>query len=175
MDRIVRAAGASTKTVYSRYRNKNEILTAAVRRLMERGLPNLFNELGADLESAEPRQFLSMIGERLAMLATEDEALGIYRLAVAESARFPGLAKLYGEGSGRVVAFLSKLLGEWHQNGRLPLYGKPEAAAAVFLDLVVATPRNKAVIGARLSRAALKAHVAAAVDLFFRGCGPHKD
>ena len=96
-------------------------------------------------------------------------------MAVAESARFPGLAKLYGEGSGRVVAFLSKLLGEWHQSGRLPLYGKPEAAAAVFLDLVVATPRNKAVIGARLSRAALKAHVAAAVDLFFRGCGPHKD
>jgi AcrR family transcriptional regulator len=172
MDRIVRAAGASTKTVYSRYRNKNEILTAAVRRLMERGLPDLIDRLGAESDRAEPRAFLTLVGERLATLATEEESLGIYRLVVAESIRFPGLAKLYFEGSGRVVAFLGRLFSQWHESGKLPLYGKPEPAAAVFLDLVIATPRNRAVIGAPLGRSQLKAHVTSAVDLFLRGCGP---
>jgi AcrR family transcriptional regulator len=174
MDRIVRAAGASTKTVYERYRNKNEILVAALRRLMDRGLPNLIEKLDVEAESAEPRAFLKMVGERLAVLATEAEALGIYRLAVAESTRFPDLARLYAEGSGRVVGFLGRLFRHWHQNGRLTLYGKPEAAAVAFLDLMVATPRNKAVIGTPLGRQALKAHVAAGVDLFFRGCGPQE-
>ncbi|MDK4736947.1 TetR/AcrR family transcriptional regulator [Rhizobium sp. CNPSo 3490] len=172
MDRIVRAAGASTKTVYSRYRNKNEILTAAVRRLMESALPNLINELDAEVDETEPRLFLIKIGDRLATLATAEESLGIYRLVVAESSRFPGLAKLYGEGSGRVLAFLARLFAHWHESGRLPFYGEPASAAAAFLDLVVATPRNKAVIGMPLSRAALKKHVAAAVDIFLRGCGP---
>ena len=114
-----------------------------------------------------------LVGERLATLATQDEALGIYRLAVAESIRFPDLAKLYGEGSGRVVAFLGRLFSRWHETGKLPLHGKPEAAAAVFLDLVVATPRNRAVIGTPLSRPLIKAHVASAVDLFQRGRGRH--
>jgi TetR/AcrR family transcriptional repressor of mexJK operon len=172
MDRIVRAAGASTKTVYSRYRNKNEILMAAVRRLMEHGLPNLIDQLDAAAEDVEPNVFLTQVGVRIANLATEDAALGIYRLVVAESPRYPDLAKLYGEGSGRVLAFLGRLFAQWHENGKLPLHGKPESAAATFLDLVVATPRNRAVIGAQLGRAALKAHVASAVEIFLHGCGP---
>jgi AcrR family transcriptional regulator len=174
MDRIVRAAGASTKTVYSRYRNKNEILMAAVRRLMERGLPNLIDELDAEAKDAEPEAFLLQVGVRIANLATEDGALGIYRLVVAESPRYPDLAKLYGEGSGRVLAFLARLLAQWHQSGKLPLHGKPEGAAAAFLDLMVATPRNRAVIGSPLSRTALKAHVASAVGVFLHGCGPRR-
>ena len=47
--------------------------------------------------------------------------------------------------------------------------------ATTFLDLVVATPRNKAVIGVPLGRAALKTHVAVAVDLFLHGCGPRDE
>lgn len=44
-----------------------------------------------------------------------------------------------------------------------------------FVDLVVATPRNKAVIGTPLKRPSLNTHVASAVDLFFHGYGPNKD
>ena len=36
MDAIARKAGASSKTVYSRYANKQEVLEAVVRRLMDR-------------------------------------------------------------------------------------------------------------------------------------------
>ena len=171
MDRIVRAAGASTKTVYERYRNKNEIITAAVRRMMEQGVPTLVGELDAGAEDAEPRAVLVGIGEKLAAIATQPEALGMYRLAVSESARFPDLAQLYAEGSGRVALALGRLFARWHQSGRLPLGLKPENAAGVFLDLVVATPRNKAVIGKPLSRAALKMHITSAVDVFLVGCG----
>jgi len=175
MDRIAGEAGASTKTVYDRYRNKNEILAAAVQRLIDRATPALISAVDKGRDDVEPRAFLTVTGERLAILATAGEALGIYRLVVAESPRFPDLARLYAQGTGRVVACLGRLLAQWNAIGRLPLYGKPESAAAAFVDLVVATPRNKAVIGTPLSRSALKAHVATAVDLFFRGCGPHRD
>ena len=74
-----------------------------------------------------------------------------------------------------MVAKLARLFEHWAKTGRLPLYYKPESAAVTFLDLVVATPRNKAVIGSPLGRAALKTHVAMAVDLFLRGCGPHNE
>jgi TetR/AcrR family transcriptional regulator, mexJK operon transcriptional repressor len=172
MGRIAREAGASTKTVYGRYRNKKEILTAAVKRLMDRALPDLEAAFDLDADELEPRSFLIGAGERLATLASSPDALGIYRLTVAEAPRFPELARLYAGGSGRVVALLARLFERWHSTGRLPLYSEPEFAAQTFLDLVVATPRNKAVIGKPLGRAALRAHVAAAVDLFFRGCGP---
>ena len=175
MDRIAGAAGASTKTVYGRYRNKNEILDCGRAAADRTGNASLISEVDKGRDDVEPRAFLTVTGERLATLATGGEALGIYRLVVAESPRFPDLARLYAQGTGRVVARLGQLLAQWNAIGRLPLYGKPESAAAAFVDLVVATPRNKAVIGTPLSRPALKAHVAAAVDLFFRGCGPHRD
>ena len=172
MDRIVRAAGASTKTVYGRYRNKNEIIMAAVRRLMDRSMPSVLSELETTSGDDDPRATLTLIGERLALLATEQEALGLYRLVVAESPRFPNLAELYGEGSGRVVAMLGLLMKRWQRVEKLTFDGKPEQVAQAFLDLVIATPRNRAVIGTRLSRAALKSHIGIAVDLFLRGYGP---
>lgn len=175
MDRIAGAAGASTKTVYGRYRNKDEILDAAVRRMIERTVPSVTIEFDEARDDVDTRAFLTVTGERLAALATRREALGIYRLVVAESPRFPDLARLYAQGSGRIVANLARLFEHWAKIGRLSSRNKPEGVAMTFLDLVVATPRNKAVIGMPLGRAALKAHVAVAVDLFLRGCGPRDE
>jgi len=171
MDRIVRAAGASTKTVYERYRNKHDILTAAVRRLVEQGLPLVIEDIEASARQAEPHAFLVAVGDRLATLATGAEALGLYRLAIGESQRFPDLARLYTEGPGRIVMVIARILERWHAMGRLRLNGDPEATAGAYLDLMITTPRHRAIMGKPLSRAALKAHVAANVDIFLSGCG----
>jgi len=48
----------------------------------------------ADVDDTEPRAFLITIGMRLATHATSRESLGIYRLVVAETPRFPELARI---------------------------------------------------------------------------------
>jgi AcrR family transcriptional regulator len=172
MEGIAKRAGASTKTIYSRYRNKAEILRASIRRLADRTLPNLVDEMSANLDEADTREFLIELGLRIATMVTSKDGLGLYRLVVAERPRFSELARVNQEGPLRAAAFVRGLFERWQRNGRLASSIKPEVAALLYLDLVGATPRNLAVIGAPLSRPALQAHVAAAVDLFLNGCGP---
>ncbi len=169
MEMIARVAGASTKTVYARYRNKNEILAAATRRMIDRTLPPLVEGLSPDLENAEPRALLTDIGMRLVTLATAPEAIGFYRNSIAEATRFPELANLFAEGSGRIVTLLARLFEQWNASGRLRTRGLPQATAGCLLDLIVATPRNRALLGIPLPAPALAPHVAAAIETFFDG------
>jgi hypothetical protein len=67
------------------------------------------------------------------------------------------------------------LFERWGRTGKLDAFDRHQFAATQFVDLVVATPRNKAVIGTPPKRPSLDAHVACAVDLFFRGYGPNND
>ena len=146
-------------------------LDAAVRRLMDRTLPVLDAAFDVEADHSEPRDILIGLGEKLATLAAGPHGLGIYRLTVAEAPCFRELAWLSMEGSGRVVVLLTRLFDPWHATKRLPLSGTLQSAAQVFMDLVAATPRNKAVIGMPLLPHALRLHVSAAVDVFLRGCG----
>ncbi len=170
MEMIARVAGASTKTVYARYRNKNAILAAATRRMIDRTLPPLVDGLAPGNAEAEPRAMVAGIGRRLVGLATMPEAIGFYRNSVAEAVRFPELAGLYAEGSGRIVALLAQMFANWARTGRLRTRLPPPAAAQCLLDLLVATPRNRALLGMPLPPPALDAHVVAAIATFFDGC-----
>jgi AcrR family transcriptional regulator len=172
MEGIARKAGASTKTLYGRYRNKDEILSAAIRRMVDNTVPVRIEEFDVDPDQAEPRELLTALGLKLANLVIDKRAIGFYRDVVSETPRFPELAKTYAEGSGRIVTSMTGLFERWRRTGKLPLYCKPAVAAQHFLDLIVATPRNKAVIGTPMNPQQLKAHVLSGVDVFLRGCGP---
>ncbi|HKU95202.1 MAG TPA: TetR/AcrR family transcriptional regulator [Vineibacter sp.] len=172
MEAIARAAGASTKTIYSRYRNKDEILAATIRRMVDRTLPPLLEELENDADTTEPRTLLATIAARLVTLVTTEDVLGIFRLVIAESPRFPELSRLSTEGPGRAIGFLGRLFERWHRSGQLRVAPTPDKLLArLFFDMTVTTPRNRAAVGRPLSRAELDVHVAAAVDLFWRAYG----
>lgn len=172
MEAIARAAGSSTKTIYSRYRNKDEILAATIRRLVDRTLPPIIEELENDADATEPRAFLTTVAARLVSLVMTKEVLGIFRLVLAESPRFPELARLSTEGPGRAVALLGRLFERWHRTGHLRVAPSADKLLArLFFDMTVTTPRNRAAVGRPLSRAELDTHIAAAVDLFWRAYG----
>src|SRR5215469_1659631 len=62
MEQIAKHAGASTKTLYSRYANKAEILTASINRLVERALAVHTAALPGDPRTADLRDVIIGLG-----------------------------------------------------------------------------------------------------------------
>jgi AcrR family transcriptional regulator len=174
MEAIARKAQASTKTVYSRYANKAEILAAVIRRLVEGTLAEIDTDLEGKLDATDPQAFLFDIGLRFAALVSTRQTAGINRLVIAGAAEFPELALSYGEGPGRAAGIVRAALAQWQREGRLPLMPQPDIAATIFYDMATSTPRTQALLGRPLARAALETHVSTVVALFLRGCG-HPD
>src|SRR5262245_62087188 len=61
MDAIAKAAGASRKTLYARYANKAEVLTAVVNRLLDTALAPHEAEPPSQPATRAPRAFLMQI------------------------------------------------------------------------------------------------------------------
>ncbi|MBL8551781.1 MAG: TetR/AcrR family transcriptional regulator [Hyphomonadaceae bacterium] len=169
MDEIAREAGASTKTVYSRFANKGEIMQAVVQRnvgqITERVASSAINPMQGEL-----RAFLLALGAQIGA-AFDKETTGITRLTYAEAYHFPLLADLYAEVTGRAVTGIRRGLERAREEGLLETREDLAQAAALCFGMMSERPRISAVLGRHLTRAEIQAHVAAAVDLFLRGCG----
>lgn len=173
MDSIAKAAGATRKTLYARYANKEEIFDAAVRRLLDAGVPP---RVAARTQDGDPRAILLKLANDLIALLQTPEMVRIYRLIFAEGQQMPELARmsaeLYDREAQSVVATLTAL----HDAGKLPNMPSPRMAAVMFTELVSSTARLRALAGpgASLPRTQADRYVAAAVDFFLAGCGYKK-
>jgi AcrR family transcriptional regulator len=171
MEAIARTAGASTKTLYSRYANKAEVLSAVTSRVADRIIAAR-TEIAADPAKAEPRAYLLNVGRQLARMLESPELTGMTRVAISEAHRMPELAGFFVASFTRNVTSLREVLETWRRDGRLKsLPANPQSAARIFIEMAVGIPRIRALIGKPLSRRESDAHVATAVDLFLRGCG----
>jgi AcrR family transcriptional regulator len=171
MEAIAREAGASTKTLYSRYANKAEILGAVTERVSDRILASRA-EIAPDPGEAEPHDFLLAFGRQLAIMFESKDLIGMTRVAISEAYRMPVLADFFVAGFTRNVTALRDVLQVWRAAGRLPdLPAEPQDAARIFIEMVTGIPRIRALIGKPLGRAEMESHVRTAVDLFLRGCG----
>lgn len=171
MEAISKAAGASTKTVYSRYTNKAEMLHAVVQRLIDRTLAQHAVSMAVDPAGSTPRAFLLDLGRRFATVISTPQGAGINRLALSEAFRFPELARFYVEGLGRGIALVENALLQWQEAGLMPSMPKAHTAATLFIGMITDRPRIRAVIGKPLSADEIETHVATAVEVFLRGCG----
>src|SRR5262245_60890043 len=72
MEAVARAAGASTKTLYSRYANKAELLGAVTQHIADRVLAER-SGIVADPADAEPRAFLLAFGKQIARMFESPE------------------------------------------------------------------------------------------------------
>jgi AcrR family transcriptional regulator len=170
MEGIARAAGASTKTIYSRYENKAALLTAVVRRVIDRTVANQARETGTDPAHVAPRAFLIGLGSKICM-AIATTGTGLHRLAYAEGHRFPELAQFYTDAVGHGVALLRDALTAWQRKGALPHLPPLDIAATLLFSMLTDRVRIRCVIGRPLSKPEMEAHVTAAVDIFLRACG----
>lgn len=158
LDRIAAAAHVTKRTIYTYLGDRTEVFLAAVERLGER-----------TLREAESADGLEQLAPKIVHTLHSDDAVGLHRLVIAESRRFPELAeRFYEEGPrryiaaiearlppddggadhGRAEALFALLLGEPHRQRLLGLRPAPDAAASAAharaaLERARITPRRE--------------------------------
>src|ERR1700688_3552419 len=94
IEAVAKRAGISKRTFYHRFRGKEELFEAVVRRLIERWTPPFDATLFEALSLAET---MRRAGEHMLGVALTPEALALHRIVIAEAPRFPGLARILHE------------------------------------------------------------------------------
>jgi TetR/AcrR family transcriptional regulator, mexJK operon transcriptional repressor len=174
IDKVAHEAGVSTRTIYERFKNKADLLTSVITRLVERDMVSLF---GADLERLPPRQALLTIGETVTGRACAPEAAALFRIVAAEAQRFPALAaKMRAGTKARVNNAVANYLREQVARGKLVL-ADPERAAALFMQMVCAELHECLLFGSpeEMSKLNFTAHLQQVVDIFLNGAAPRGD
>ncbi len=109
MDQVARTANVSKATLYAYFTSKDALFASVVRNKgMQTPLrPDMFPDNVTDLRAA-----LEEIGERLIRFMLLERTLAIYRIAVAEAARFPELGiAFYANGPHCMIERFSDWLG----------------------------------------------------------------
>ena len=132
MARIAAVAGVSKGTLYNYFDSKAALFTRYVAEECERNLGHIFD--AAD-HSGDPATILRGIGRRMLRMMLSDIGLTIYRVVIAEAAKFPDLAKAFFDaGPARAIGFMAEWLKEETRRGRLSV-PDPAFAAEQFFNL----------------------------------------
>jgi len=170
MDDIIRVSGGSKATLYKQFKNKEGILAAVTDHLAKQMIEgiSLPNPTGVP-----PRAALRQIGLHLCGLALSDMAIRQERLAVANAAEFPKVARMWFEtGPNRVMQKLAEYLSAEATAGRLKLKD-PAQAAQMFGGMVLFYHNMRLLIGLPSpSPAEIKSIVNEAADLFLHRYQP---
>lgn len=170
MESIARKARASTKTLYARYANKGEILSAVIRRSIDETAKDTADMVAPNAVHADPRAVLMTMAQRVGAKFTGTSG-ALSRVVMSESHRYPELAKLYQEVNGQVIALTTPLFEKWRDAGLMPDLKDPRAAADAWFALMGDRLRTRAVLGLPMSRSEIEAYIGSVVDIFLRGCG----
>lgn len=171
LQEIVTRTGGSLATLYRLFGNKEGLFRAVIERKFEQafGAQHAFELSGRPAEEA-----LFTVGMSLLGLVLSDEAVGVHRLMIAESARAPGLRDIFMElAPNRGKAALADYFNAEKAAGRLRI-DDCELAAAQFLGLVKADYLMRRLLGEeiRLGEKQRTAIVRQAVDSFLSGVRP---
>ena len=169
MDDISAVAGVSKRTVYGHFANKESLFEGVMNRMCERIAGDC--PLGDDWHGS-PDSVLSIAGNWFVRLITRPEAVALYRVVTAESARFPKLGEtFYRMGPGRMIDRVALYLATQHNAGTLTV---PDAtgAATRFLEMAKGPLHSPLILGARTtpSDSEIAASVDESVRLFLMTC-----
>ncbi|HEX2942657.1 MAG TPA: TetR/AcrR family transcriptional regulator [Rhodopila sp.] len=170
MARIAAVAGVSKGTLYNYFDSKAALFTSYVAESCERGLGQIFD--GAD-HGGDPASVLRAVGRRMVAMMLSDVGLAIYRVVIAEAAKFPDLARAFFEaGPAQAIGFLSNWLAEETRLGRLSV-PDPGFAAEQFFNLCQTrlVLRRKLEMLGDPSEDAIEQVVEAAITMFLRTYG----
>ncbi|CAO3433228.1 TetR/AcrR family transcriptional regulator [Azospirillum doebereinerae] len=168
IDLVVAKANASKATIYNHFGGKEGLFAAIVKERTEHVLSCLFVQ---DISGMDVPAALSQIARQLLTATMTPDALGIYRLILAEGMRFPDLARtFYRLGPEQVTAHLARILVDWRERG-LVTVNDPECTASQFLTVVLGEMHLRAVAGLLPVdlEAAIERNVCNAVELFWKG------
>ncbi|HUN32268.1 MAG TPA: TetR/AcrR family transcriptional regulator [Trebonia sp.] len=99
IEELAGAAKVTKRTVYSYFGDKSGLFAAMVKDLA----------VDVSLDAATDRGTLEELAARIVYRVHSDELVGLHRLVIAESSRFPELARvLYSQGDARHIARLAE-------------------------------------------------------------------
>ena len=168
IEAVARQARVSKRTLYHRFRGKEALFEAVVRRLLDRWGPALAPNLP---ERASLADTLEQTAETMLRAALTPEALALHRMAIAEGGRFPGFARiLHDLGAAAGVERIARLIERRIEAAEIrPVDAK--FAAEQFIMMVVTVPRRHALgLGAPFNQSELRRWIRLTVELFLAGC-----
>ena len=168
IEAVAKRAGISKRTFYHRFRGKEVLFEAVVRRLIEKWMPPFDAAL---LDAPNLAETLRRAAEQMLGVALTPEALALHRIVIAEAPRFPGLARILHElGAAAGIERIARHLEQRIAGGELAAID-PRFAAEQFILMVVTGPRRRALgLGAPFRPPELRDWIDQSVRLFLDGC-----
>jgi TetR/AcrR family transcriptional repressor of mexJK operon len=133
MSTIAGRLGGSKGTLYNYFRSKEELFDAVIRRSCDQ----MHASMAAVPADGDLRERLTVMAEGFLNHILSPQAIAIYRVVIAEGARFPELARLFYEaGPRRGVAHAAEVMQALMDQGALRRTD-PVLAAHQFKDLAL--------------------------------------
>jgi TetR/AcrR family transcriptional repressor of mexJK operon len=171
MDSIALAAGVSKRTVYNRFRSKDELFAAAIDETCRRILPVDLESIAPDLPVA---QYMREMSRRFLKGLLEPEAIALRRIAAFEAARNPELGRTFLEHGPRLLArTCAPLLARLTERGALRV---DDPARAIWqLGALLTEPLHTEVLMGDAPRdlnAAIERQIDSGLTAFMKIYGP---
>jgi TetR/AcrR family transcriptional repressor of mexJK operon len=144
MDAIAERAATTKRTVYAHFEHKQALFAAMVNHSA-----GLFMEHLGELDrgGSNYQAELERFANRFCELSTFRHAVQFQRLIIAESKRFPGLARGVSTSiQGKALAMVARYLRELDRRGKLKV-SDPKLAAEQFLDITTGSIRLATLYG----------------------------
>ena len=160
----------SKRTFYHRFPNKEALFAAVVHRIIQRLRPPPDIPL---IEGADVETVLERLAAMILHAAVSPQAIALHRMIVAESARFPELARVLAlEGATEEATTLIAGILERAVKAKRLRIDDARFGAQQFLQMVVTLPQRRAMgLGDAMSADELRDWPRKVADLFLRGCG----
>ncbi len=169
VDEIIRAVGGSKTNLYRHFGDKEGLFVHVVEDLCD-GFLNALET--TDVEGLDVAGGLRVLARRLLGILLEDRHIGFQRLVIAESARFPDMARAwFASGPERAREIIAAWLERHRAAGQLQV-PDPLRFAARFHDMAVTNLLYLALLGARPSEEEIAKTVDEAVAIFLHGVAP---
>ncbi|KQW71420.1 hypothetical protein ASE17_00515 [Phenylobacterium sp. Root77] len=172
MSTIASRLGGSKGTLYNYFKSKEELFEAVMQRQCGALAETLFD---VEHEGDDARERLEHFGAAFLKLLLTPESLGIHRVVVGESGRFPELGRtFYAMGPKVILTRMAAYVSDLMDQGVLRR-ADPFVAAQQFKDLAISgvlQPRTWGVITEDLTDAQIESQVNTAVDTFLRAYRP---
>ena len=172
MSSIAARLGGSKGTLYNYFKSKEELFEAVMQRQCGALAETLFDVTD---DGEAPRERLEHFASAFLKLLLTPESLGMHRVVVGESGRFPELGRMFYDMGPKVILtkianYLSDLMDQGVMRRADPL-----VAAQQFKDLTISgvlQPRTWGVISGDMTDAEVEDQVINAVDTFLRAYRP---
>jgi len=169
IDAVAQRLRMSKRTFYARFPDKEALFAAVVHRIIQRLRPAANTPL---IEGANIDAVLERLAALMLQAALSPQAIALHRLIVAESARFPELARVLAhEGAAEEATTLIAGLLEREAKSKRIEVDDVRFAAQQFLQMVVALPQRRAMgLGAPMSQREVRDWPRKVTALFLHGC-----